>query len=81
MLAGKMRGGEDRVKALAALDYFAPFVESYNKNAARKLSLNKIDEQAVQDYLMFLMREGDEGVQALNFYTFIKNTIVQLRGQ
>jgi hypothetical protein len=77
MLAGKMRGGEDRVKALAALDYFAPFVESYNKNAARKLSLNKIDEQAVQDYLMFLMREGDEGVQALNFYTFIKNTIVQ----
>ena len=77
MLAGKMRGGEDRVKALAALDYFAPFVESYNKNAARKLSLNKIDEQALQDYLMFLMREGDEGVQALNFYTFIKNTIVE----
>jgi hypothetical protein len=77
MLGGKMTGGEDRQKALAALDYFVPFVESYNKNAARKLSLNKIDEQAVQDYLMFLMRNGDEGVQALNFYTFIKNTIVQ----
>jgi hypothetical protein len=77
MLAGKMRGGEDRVKALAALDYFAPFVESYNKNAARKLSLNKVDENAIQDYLMFLMREGDEGIQALNFYTFIKNAIVQ----
>jgi len=77
MLTSKMTGGEDRQKALAALDYFVPFVESYNKNAARKLSLNKIDEQAVQDYLMFLMRNGDEGVQALNFYTFLKNTIVE----
>jgi hypothetical protein len=77
MLAGKMTGGEDRIKALAALDYFVPFVESYNRNAARKLSLNKIDEQAIQDYLMFLMRNGDEAVQALNFYTFLKNTIVE----
>jgi len=77
MLTNKMTGGEDRKKALAALDYFVPFVDSYNRNAARKLSLNKIDEQAFQDFLMFLMRHGDEAVQALNFYTFLKNTIVE----
>jgi len=77
MLTNKMTGGEDRVKALAALDYFVPFVENYNKNAARKLSLNKMDEQAVQDFLMVLMRNGDEAIQALNFYTFIKNSIVE----
>jgi hypothetical protein len=77
MLTNKMTGGEDRQKALAALDYFVPFVENYNRNAARKLSLNKLDEQAVQDYLMVLMRKGDEGIQALNFYTFIKNSIVE----
>ena len=76
-LTNKMTGGEDRQKALAALDYFVPFVESYNKNAARKLSLNKLDEQGVQDFLMFLMRNGDEAIQALNFYTFLKNTIVE----
>jgi len=68
--------GDDAKKALAALDYFVPFVENYNRNAARKLSLNKLDEQAVQDYLMWLMRNGDEAVQSLNFYTFIKNEIV-----
>jgi hypothetical protein len=77
MLGGKMRGGEDRAKALAALDYFVPFIESYNKNAARKLSLNKLDEQAVQDFLMILMRNGDEAIQTLNFYTFLKNSIVE----
>lgn len=77
MLTNKMRGGEDRVKALAALDYFVPFLENYNRNAARKLSLNKIDEQAVQDFLMVFMRNGDEAIQALNFYTFLKNSIIE----
>jgi hypothetical protein len=77
MLTNKMTGGEDRKKALAALDYFVPFVENYNRNAARKLSLNKLDEQAVQDFLMVLMRNGDEAVQSLNAYTFLKNSIVE----
>jgi len=77
MLSNKMTGGEDRKKALAALDYFVPFVENYNRNAARKLSLNKLDEQGVQDFLMVLMRNGDEAIQALNAYTFLKNAIVQ----
>jgi hypothetical protein len=77
MLTNKMKGGEDRKKSLAALDYFVPFVENYNKNAARKLSLNNLDEQAIQDYLMFMMRNSDEAIQSLNFYAFVSNAIVE----
>lgn len=84
MLSSKMKGtifgksslGEDPKKALAALDYFLPFVENYNRQAAQKLSLNKLDEQALQDYLMWMMRKGDEAIQTLNFYSFLKNAIV-----
>ena len=73
---GKKSLGDTPAKAFAALDYFLPFVENYNRDAAKKLSLNKLDEQALQDYLMFLMREGDEAVQTLNFFAFLKNAIV-----
>jgi hypothetical protein len=76
MILGKNSLGENPKKALAALDYFLPFVDNYNRQAAQKLSLNKLDEQALQDYLMWLMRKGDEAVQTLNFYAFLKNAIV-----
>jgi len=84
MLTNKMQGtilgksslGDDPKKAIAALDYFLPFVESYNRDAAKKLSLNKFDEQQLQDFLMFMMRNGEQAVQTLNFFAFLKNTIV-----
>jgi hypothetical protein len=84
MLGNKMQGkilgksslGEDPRKALAALDYFLPFVQSYNRDAAKKLSLNKLDEQQLQDFLMYFMRSGEQAVQTLNFYAFLKNAIV-----
>jgi len=76
ILQNKLTGGEDRKLALAALDYFVPFTENYNKHAINHLSLNKLDDQAVQDYLMFLMRNGDKAVQVLNFFSFLKNSIV-----
>ena len=83
-LTNKMRGkvfgkdslGETPTKALAALDYFLPFVENYNRDAARKLSLNKLDEQAVQDFLMVMMRKGEDAIQTVNFFTFLKNAVV-----
>lgn len=75
LLANKM-GGEDKVKNLAALDYFLPFTENYNRDAARKLSLNKLDDQAVQDFLMVLMREGERAVQTTNFFAYIRNSAV-----
>jgi hypothetical protein len=75
-ILGKNSLGENPKKALAALDYFLPFVDNYNREAAKTLSLNKLDEQALQDYLMWMMRKGDEAVQTLNFYAFLKNAIV-----
>jgi hypothetical protein len=84
MLTNKMQGtvlgksslGENPIKAIAALDYFVPFVESYNRDAAKKLSLNKLDEQQIQDFLMFMMRGGERAIQTLNFFAFVKNAIV-----
>jgi len=74
--ANKMSGAEDKLKMLAALDYFIPFTENYNRDAARKLSLNKVDDQAIQDYLMVLMREGERAVQVTNFFAYIRNSAV-----
>ena len=76
LLANKMSGAEDKLKMLAALDYFLPFTENYNKDAARKLSLNKVDDQAIQDYLMVLMRKGEEAVQTTNFFAYIRNSAI-----
>ena len=76
LLANKM-GGSDKQKMLAALDYFIPFTENYNKEAATKLSLNKLDDQAIQDWLMILMREGERSVQVTNFFAYINNSIVE----
>jgi hypothetical protein len=75
-LLGNKMGGVDKQKILAALEYFVPFTENYNKQAATKLSLNKLDDQAIQDWLMVMMREGDEAIQRLNFFSFLKNSIV-----
>lgn len=73
---GKNSVGDDAKKALAALDYFVPFVESYNRDAAKDLSLNKMDEQQIQDFLMWMMRKGETAVQTLNFLAFLNNAIV-----
>ena len=76
LLSNKMSGDIDKKTALAALDYFIPFTENYNKHAATKLSINKLDDQAIQDWLMILMRKGDEAVQTVNFFSFLKNAVV-----
>ena len=76
LFANKM-GGSDKQLMLAAMDYFIPYVENYNREAANKLSLNKLDAESIQDYLMILMRKGDQAVQAANFFAFFKNAIVQ----
>ena len=76
LLSFKMAGNLDKQKVLAALDYFIPFTDNYNRRAATKLSLNKLDDQAIQDWLMSLMRGGDEAVQTVNFVSFLKNSII-----
>jgi len=64
-------------KIIAALEYFLPLTENYNREFAKKLSLSTLTQESLQDGLMFLMRKSDWNVQTANFLSFLKNTIVQ----
>ena len=68
---------EEKKKLLAALEYFLPLTENYNREIANKLSISKLNDQSIQDFLMVLMRKGDLAVQTANFYAFLNNTIVE----
>jgi hypothetical protein len=76
VLPGKMVGG-DKKKYIAALEYFLPLNENYNAEIAKLLSVNKLTQERIQDFLMILMRNSDLNVQTTNFYSFIDNSIVQ----
>ena len=76
LMTGKMIGG-DKKKAIAALEYFLPLTESYNQHIAKDLSVSKLSQENIQDFLMTLMRKSDLNVQTTNFYSFLKNSIVQ----
>ena len=69
-------GGEDAKKFIAAKDFFMPFTENYNRDLAKSLSMSRISQESIQDWLMILMRNSDRAVQAINFYAFLNNSIV-----
>jgi hypothetical protein len=77
LFINKMAGVADVKKMIGALDYFLPLTENYNRDVANSLSLSKLNQQNIQDTLMYLMRKSDRAVQTANFYAFLKNTIVQ----
>ena len=68
--------GTDKKKMIGALNYFLPLTQNYNREIAKKLSLNILTQESIQDFLMVLMRESDFNVQTAIFYAFLKNTIV-----
>jgi hypothetical protein len=76
MAGNKMTRGEDSKKMVRAIEYFLPFTESYNRELAKKLSLNKLSQENIQEFLMVLMRNSDMFVQSANFFTYLRNTIV-----
>ena len=71
-----MTSGEDREKMIRAIEYFLPFTESYNRELAKKLSLSKLSQENIQEFLMVLMRNSDMFVQSANFFTYLRNSIV-----
>jgi DNA-directed RNA polymerase specialized sigma24 family protein len=73
-IAGRMKGA-DAKKHLAALEYFLPLTENYNAQISRQLSLGATPE-GVQEILMSLMRNADQYVQTVNFFSYLDNTIV-----
>jgi len=76
LMSGKMIGG-DKEKYIAALEYFLPLTENYNKEIAKHLTVGKLSQEKIQDFLMILMRNSDLNVQSCNFFSFLKNSIVQ----
>jgi hypothetical protein len=76
LLANKMNGS-DKKKMMAAMDYFIPLTENYSKELARDLSVAKVNEEKIQDFLMILMRNTDRAVQTTNFFSYLRNSIVQ----
>lgn len=76
MMANKMTKGPDQKKAIGALEYFLPLTDNYNKEIAKTLSINKLSQENIQEFLMILMRNSDYFVQSNNFYAFLRNTIV-----
>lgn len=75
LIHGRMNG-VDAKKYLAALEYFVPLTENYNLKLARELSLSKLSQEGVQDFLMSLMRKSDQFVQTVNFFSYLDNTVV-----
>lgn len=75
LLANRM-GNSDKKFNFAALEYFMPFTDNFNREKANKLSISKLTAESYQDYLMFLMRNSDRAVQTTFFYAFFKNAVV-----
>jgi len=69
--------GQDGKKLMAALEYFLPLTENYNVEIAKKLSMNKFSQESIQEFLMSLMRNADQHVQTVNFFSYLNNTIVE----
>ena len=76
MLAGKMNGVDSK-KYIGALQYFQPLTENYNNILAKELSVSKFSQEGIQDFLMILMRTGDQYVQSINFFSYLENSIVE----
>jgi hypothetical protein len=79
ILGQKMTGldGLDKTKAIAALEYFLPLTENYGREIAKKLSVSKLTQDNVQDFMMVLMRNSDKAVQTANFFSYLRNSIVE----
>jgi hypothetical protein len=66
---------ENATRRLAALEYFLPLTENYNNQIAKTLSTG-VSQEKVQEFLMQLMRNSDQFVQSVNFFTYLDNSVV-----
>jgi len=76
LATGKMNGADKKLM-IGALEYFLPLTDNYNTEIAKKLSLNKLSQENIQEFLMVLMRNSDLHIQTVNFFSFLKNSIVE----
>ena len=66
---------DNATRRLAALEYFLPLTENYNNKIAKELSTG-VTPEGVQEILMSLMRNSDQFVQSVNFFTYLDNSVV-----
>lgn len=67
---------EDANKYMKAFEYFVPLTDSYTRDLANKLSTNVVTAEGVQDFLMWMMKKADRSVQAINFLSYLNNSVV-----
>lgn len=77
LFINKLGNVEDQKKLIGALEYFLPLTENYNREVANNLSISKLNQQNIQEFLMILMRKSDLAIQTSNFYAYLKNSIVE----
>lgn len=70
--------GEEGKKIIAAMRYFLPFNGELNKEMMgfKDLSLSKLSQESIQEFLFILMRKGDYMVQGAIFAANLKNQIL-----
>lgn len=75
VIINKLSGEEGR-KMIAAIEYFMPLTENYNRETIQKLSLVNVTGEKLQDGLMYFMRKSDWNVQTANFFAYLRNSAV-----
>lgn len=68
---------EDGKYIMGMIKYFMPLTESENRRLIKELSLSKLSQENIQDFLMSLMRNSDNFVQTSIFLAMLDNLIVK----
>ena len=77
ILSKKMIGGPvDAKTAIGMMEYFLPLTENYSRETGRKLTINNVSGENVQEFLMWMMKKSDTTIQYINFFSYLKNTAV-----
>lgn len=69
-------GKSNKQLNLAAIEYFMPFTDNFNRESVNKLSISKLTQESYQDFLMYLMRNSDRAVQTTNFFAFLRQSVI-----
>jgi hypothetical protein len=68
--------GEEGKKMFAAMRYFMPYSEDFNRDLRRHISNHKLSSESIQDFAFIMMRAGDRLVQGSTFLAILRNLVV-----
>lgn len=76
MVSGRFYDKEGKIQA-GLIDYFLPSLEDQTNEKTRELSVNKAVKYLSSDWLMYMQRVADKGVQVPIFLAFADNTTIR----